>query len=125
MIILRNIILFFCSLVNSHRIPSVYYYTVNENACTRGLPNYLQDTLIQAIETQPDCDVYLISNDDECLRTHNVSLKTGFPNSLRFINFDDIKSNKSKTFLTSAEMIFSADGLWMVISSFNITSSSY
>ena len=78
-----------------HRLPIVYFYTVNENACTRGLPNYLIDTLQQAIDTQPDCDVYLISNEDLCLKTHNVSLLKDFPETLHIINFDDIKSNKS------------------------------
>ena len=39
-------------LLDEMRFPIVYFFTMNENACHRGLPNYMTDSINQAIETQ-------------------------------------------------------------------------
>ena len=43
------------SLLEEKKFPIVYFYTLDTNACKRGLPNYLLDSINQAIETQIDC----------------------------------------------------------------------
>ena len=42
-------------LLDEKRFPIVYFFTMNENACHRGLPNYMTDSINQAIETQSEC----------------------------------------------------------------------
>ena len=42
-------------LLESNKFPIVYFYTMNENACHKGLPNYLTDSINQAIHTQTEC----------------------------------------------------------------------
>ena len=42
-------------LLDEMRFPIVYFFTMNENACHRGLPNYMTDSINQAIETQSEC----------------------------------------------------------------------
>src|SRR5687767_9707957 len=52
---------------SAHKLPIVYVYTVVPAVCKYGLPEYIKVSLEQAIYTQPDCDVILVSNFAECL----------------------------------------------------------
>jgi hypothetical protein len=52
--------------VNSGRFPIVFVYTVVANVCQKGLPQYIKESLQQAIITQPDCDVIMASNFADC-----------------------------------------------------------
>jgi hypothetical protein len=48
--------------LNSSRLPVVFVYTVVPKQCLKGLPVYIKTALQQALFTQPDCDVLLVSN---------------------------------------------------------------
>ena len=42
-------------LLDEKKFPIVYFFTMNKNACHKGLPNYITDSINQAIETQSEC----------------------------------------------------------------------
>eukprot|EP01033_Poteriospumella_lacustris_P010355 gene10355-7360_t len=52
--------------VSSGKLPIVFVYTVVPAVCQFGLPEYIRTSVEQAIYTQPDCEVYLLSNIGEC-----------------------------------------------------------
>jgi hypothetical protein len=49
-----------------NRFPIVFVYTVVESHCIYGFPGYIKTSLEQAIFSQPDCQVILLSNIKTC-----------------------------------------------------------
>jgi hypothetical protein len=95
------------------KLPVVYVYTVVPAICPYGLPSYIRTAIEQGIFTQPDCDVILVSNFDECT-TLRDSVKD-IP-GLVLIDSGAIVSNRTLQYRNLSANMFQTDGggeLWM------------
>ena len=89
------------------RLPIVFYYTIRE--CQSGLPKYIWHSLSQAVESQTDCDVILISNVNEMCKDVKSPL---FPQGISLVSDISIISEKSRLFMSTTSSLFGPDHLW-------------
>ena len=83
------------------RLPVVYVYTVGIYSCKQGIPSYITTSLEQALLHQPDCDVIMASNYQECSTVeavidripgvikYDISTLLGSPRTKEFANLTD------------------------------------
>ena len=83
------------------RLPIVYVYTVGIYSCKQGIPAYITTSLEQALLHQPDCDVIMASNYQECSTVeavidripgvikYDISTLLGSPRTKEFANLTD------------------------------------
>ena len=96
---------------NYTRLPVVFVYTVDPYVCNNGLPVYIKVSLEQAIEHQPDCDVILLSNYDECPQ---ILILANTVNHLIKLDVNDTMSTKTRDFIVLSSKIFQQDNpLWV------------
>ena len=99
-------------ILEGKRLPIVYVYTVIPSVCKRGLPSYITVSLEQAILSQPDADIILASNINECeyIRSAIEKIK-----GLKSIDAAVLASNRTRAFRAVASNIFQSghDGLWV------------
>ena len=77
-----------------------------------GLPLYITATIQQAILTQPDCRVVLISNFKACQEHNGTQLHIP---ALVTVDIDDIMTEQTKEFKTKSPNMLNSDGkgeLW-------------
>jgi hypothetical protein len=101
------------STEQSARLPVVYVFTVVPAICPYGLPSYIRAAIEQGVFTQPDCDVILVSNFEEC-RTLRDSVKD-IP-GLVLVDSGSIVSNRTLHYRQLCANMFQTDGggeLWM------------
>jgi len=98
-------------LIDPVYTPIVYFYVINEKQCESGLPLYIKDAVTQAITTQSS-DVYLISSFSICKTKAGKDIAVGYPSEIKLIDYDEIKSEKTKRFIESSVNILGSDGLW-------------
>lgn len=92
--------------------PIVYFYIINAAQCASGgLPLYIKDAVTQALSTQSS-DVYLISSFSACKSKTGKDIAMGYPESVKLIDYDEIKSEKTKKFIDNSVNILGSDGLW-------------
>jgi hypothetical protein len=99
--------------LNSSRLPVVFVYTVVPKQCVKGLPVYIKTALQQAIFTQPDCDVLLVSNFQDCasVRKSVESLP-----ALKLVDSTLLASQRTLQYHNVCSNMFMSDGggeLWM------------
>ena len=90
------------------KFPIVYVYTVVPAVCKHGLPGYIKESLEQALFTQPDCAIVMISNYAECREIEKTVYK--IVNIVK-IDATNILSNRTRQFANLSREIFVADGL--------------
>jgi len=98
---------------NSVRLPIVYVYTVVPAVCKGGLPEYIRTSVEQGIDTQPDCDVVLVSNFGDC---SHIKKSVKRMSRLKLVDSTEIVSLRTKEFANLSSNIFQTDGageLWM------------
>lgn len=94
------------SAVGETRLPIVFVYTVVPAVCQFGLPEYIQISVEQSIFTQPDCDVYLLSNIGECQAiADSVKAVTG----LHIVDSVPIVSDRTRQFHNLSTGMFARD----------------
>lgn len=93
-------------LASNNRLPIVFVYTVVPAVCQWGLPGYIRTSVEQAIFTQPDCDVYLLSNIGECQAIAD-SVKS--VSGLSVVDSVSISSGRTLMFQNLSTGIFSRD----------------
>eukprot|EP00601_Ochromonadales_sp_CCMP2298_P021991 CAMPEP_0173303164 /NCGR_PEP_ID=MMETSP1143-20121109/18744_1 /TAXON_ID=483371 /ORGANISM="non described non described, Strain CCMP2298" /LENGTH=872 /DNA_ID=CAMNT_0014243857 /DNA_START=97 /DNA_END=2716 /DNA_ORIENTATION=+ len=99
--------------LNTSRLPVVFVFTVVPTLCVRGLPSYIKTALQQAMFTQPDCDVLLVSNFKDCasVRESVKELTT-----LKLVDSSLMASNRTVWYNRICSNMFRSDGvgeLWM------------
>jgi hypothetical protein len=99
---------------SSYRLPIVFVYTVMKASCSAsGLPSYIRTSLEQAIFTQPDAQVILLSNLRDCHPMMEDSVKGIL--HLEVIDSLSIISERTKHFENVSSTLFldSWEPLWM------------
>jgi hypothetical protein len=94
-------------------VPIVYVFTVNLRACDKGLPAYIKFSLEQAVLTQYESDVILVSNYKECAK---VKSSSDLIDGLIQIDTATISSPRLEKFYNLSGNIFQDDGygnLWV------------
>ena len=94
-------------------VPIVYVFTVSQRACEKGLPAYIKFSLEQAVLTQYESDVILVSNYKECGK---VSQSSDLIEGLIQIDTADLHSKRLDKFANLSTNIFQDDGygnLWV------------
>lgn len=94
-------------------VPIVYVFTVNPRACDKGLPAYIKFSLEQAVLTQYESDVILVSNYKEC---EKVSQSSDLIEGLIQIDTGTLRSPRLDKFANLSTNIFQDDGygnLWV------------
>ena len=100
-------------LTLSDKLPIVYVYTVVPAVCKYGLPTYIKDSLEQAIYTQTNSEVILVSNNADCKEINKTIAKIA---GLSPVDSTMIMSNRTKLFANLSYEIFTPDytnELWM------------
>ena len=87
------------------KFPIVLVHLVSKKGCHRTLPIYIKYSIQQAIKTQIDCQIILISNFNECNDTLKAQLSS--IKYLKLIDIDTISSNKTTKSLTYITKFFS------------------
>ena len=98
---------------NAYRLPVIYFFVLSERHCDAGLPEYIKHSLIQAVMTQQDADVMLISNYKQCpkMKMH-VDLLQG----VLQIESESYSNEREKKFHNLSGDMFQDDGsgnLWV------------
>lgn len=94
----------------NEKLPIVFVYTVTPNKCHRGLPKYIRTSVEQAVFTQPDCDVILMSNFGEC-NTLKADVET--ITNVMLVDTVKIKSNRTAAYEKRINEFFEGqDSLW-------------
>ena len=94
-------------------VPIVYVFTVSSRACDKGLPAYIKYSLEQAVLTQYESDVILVSNYKECTK---VKSSSDLIDGLVQIDTSTISSPRLEKFSNLSTNIFQDDGygnLWV------------
>lgn len=98
---------------NNSKLPIVFVYIVVPAVCKHGLPDYIKTSVEQAIFTQPDCDVIMVSNYAECQEIEKTVNKV---QHLIKIDSTKISSNRTAHFANASKSVFASDyggELWM------------
>ena len=100
------------SILEARKLPVVYVYTVIPSVCKRGLPSYIAVSLEQAVLSQPDADIILASNLNECEHIRGAIAKI---RGLKSIDASVLASNRTRAFAAVASNMFQSghDGLWI------------
>jgi hypothetical protein len=91
----------------------VFVFTVVPAICNDGLPAYIRHALEQALFTQPDCDVILVSNFAECA---TVRASVADVPKLLLVDSTLIASQRTADYRNLSRNLFMTDGageLWM------------
>lgn len=94
-------------------VPIVYVFTVSQRACEKGLPAYIKFSLEQAVLTQYESDVILVSNYKECSKVRQSS---DLIEGLIQIDTASLHSQRLDKFANLSTNIFQDDGygnLWV------------
>jgi hypothetical protein len=94
--------------IGNGKFPIVYVYTVVPAVCKHGLPAYIKESLEQALFTQPDSTIIMVSNFAECRETEKSISKA--PN-IMLVDSTKIISNRTQVFANLSKEIFVSDGL--------------
>lgn len=99
-------LLFFLIISNiqsiNNKLAIVFVYTVSN--CHKGLPNYIYHSLNQAVNSQSNSDVFLLSNFKRCkLKNNDTNLLS---KNIIQIDYRDIKSNKTRHYLNISKGLF-------------------
>lgn len=91
------------AIVCAASLPIVFVYTISEETCRRGVPNYLKYTLEQGLLFQADCEIVMLSNYAECAGLEKeIDLIPGVVK----VDTTVIASNRSDSFAKSSSSIF-------------------
>lgn len=93
------------------RLPIVYVFTIVPAICKNGFPEYISYSLRQAVLTQPDAEVVLVSNFAECPRIESQSMP-----GITKVDSCSLTSNRTKNFLRLSPNVFQTDNkgeLWI------------
>ena len=86
--------------------PIVFVYTISDEVCRRGVPNYLKFTLEQGLLLQGDCEIVMMGNYAECTSfREEIDLISGVIK----IETTDIASNRSNSFANSSSTLFAGN----------------
>jgi hypothetical protein len=108
-----SLTLYVATASRSNRLPIVFVYTVVPAVCQYGLPEYIRISVEQAIFTQPDCDVYLLSNIGECKA---IADSVNSVSGLSVVDSVSISSSRTILFQNYSTGMFSRDysnELWL------------
>lgn len=97
----------------ANKLSIVYVYTVVPAVCQYGLPEYIKYTLEQAVFSQPDCNVVMASNYNEC---EFLERQIGNITGVIKVDISLIASEKTKIFANLSRSILTVDGgneLWL------------
>ena len=89
------------------RLPVVYVYTVGIYSCKQGIPAYITTSLEQALLHQPDCDVIMASNYQECSTVEAVIDR--IPGVIKYDISTLLGSPRTKEFANLTETMFEAN----------------
>jgi hypothetical protein len=86
--------------------PIVFVYTIAEETCRRGVPNYLKFTLEQGLLLQGDCEIVMMGNFAECASYgKEIDLIPGVVK----VETTDIASKRSNQFANSSSTLFAGN----------------
>mmetsp|Transcript_15995 Transcript_15995/g.23360 ORF Transcript_15995/g.23360 Transcript_15995/m.23360 type:complete len:441 (-) Transcript_15995:63-1385(-) len=91
-----------------NKFPIVYVYTVVPAVCKHGLPSYIKESLEQALFSQPDSTIIMVSNFAECHETEKSISKAS---NIMLVDSTKIISNRTQVFANLSREIFVLDGL--------------
>jgi hypothetical protein len=95
------------------KLPIVYVFSVVSKICKHGLPTYIKYSLEQALISQPDSEIVIVSNFKDCPQIEESM--TDVKNVTR-VDSTTIVSNQTKEFEKLCTHLFQTDGageLWM------------
>ena len=105
--LLRCLFLFLLAVSSEKKFPIVYFYTVGPYSCKHGLPHYITISIEQAVISQPDCDIIMASNYQECATVEAVIDK--IPTVIKFDTSIALASNRTRDFVNASEAMFEAN----------------
>ena len=95
------------SLTNtSGKIPIVFVYTVVPAVCSKGLPMYIRVSLEQAIFSQPEAEVIMVSNYADCPKIEDTVANI---TNLTTVDCTKLASDRTQSFINISTSLFSSD----------------
>ena len=86
--------------------PIVFVYTISDEVCRRGVPNYLKFTLEQGLLLQGDCEIVMMGNYADCA---NFGKEIDQIPRVVKIETTEMASNRSDAFANSTSTLFAGN----------------